>query len=265
MSQEITTQASNMISADLQEKLFIGGDLSKLKPEERLQYYAKLCESLNLNPLTRPFEYITFQGKMTLYARKDATEQLRKTNKISIDNIEYNIKNDIYIVTVYLSDSSGRKDIGTGAVNIAGLKGDALANAFMKAETKAKRRGTLSICGLGFLDETELETINELKPHNTRKTDDDNLITIQPIQSDEILNELIYKINDCASIEHLKNVFAIAYKSDNNQKFRDIIKQVYDVKKKEIEEKIKITTLEMFGGIDESIQNESKENKYASL
>jgi len=32
----------------------------------------------------------------------------------------------------------------------------------MKAETKAKRRGTLSICGLGMLDESELETIAEL-------------------------------------------------------------------------------------------------------
>ena len=29
----------------------------------------------------------------------------------------------------------------------------------MKAETKAKRRATLSICGLGLLDESEVETI----------------------------------------------------------------------------------------------------------
>jgi hypothetical protein len=34
-----------------------------------------------------------------------------------------------------------------------------LANALMKAETKAKRRATLSICGLGMLDETEVEDI----------------------------------------------------------------------------------------------------------
>jgi hypothetical protein len=31
----------------------------------------------------------------------------------------------------------------------------------MKAETKAKRRVTLSICGLGFLDETEVETLKK--------------------------------------------------------------------------------------------------------
>ena len=42
-----------------------------------------------------------------------------------------------------------------GVVSIAGLKGEALANAMMKAETKAKRRATLSICGLGWMDEVE--------------------------------------------------------------------------------------------------------------
>jgi hypothetical protein len=44
-------------------------------------------------------------------------------------------------------------------VPIGSLKGDSLCNALMKGETKAKRRVTLSIAGLGWLDETELETI----------------------------------------------------------------------------------------------------------
>jgi hypothetical protein len=43
------------------------------------------------------------------------------------------------------------------------LPPEELANAFMKAETKAKRRVTLSICGLGFLDESEIESIAEAK------------------------------------------------------------------------------------------------------
>jgi hypothetical protein len=49
-------------------------------------------------------------------------------------------------------------------VTVGHLKGDALANALMKAETKAKRRVTLSIAGLGWLDETELETIPQSRP-----------------------------------------------------------------------------------------------------
>jgi hypothetical protein len=48
-------------------------------------------------------------------------------------------------------------------VATVGLKGDALANALMKAETKSKRRVTLSICGLGMLDETEVDTIPDAR------------------------------------------------------------------------------------------------------
>ena len=57
----------------------------------------------------------------------------------------------------------------TGAVPIAGLKGEEFANALMKAETKAKRRATLSICGLGVLDETEVETITD-EPLNAARS-----------------------------------------------------------------------------------------------
>ncbi|MDU5950540.1 MAG: hypothetical protein E6Z15_26195, partial [Paenibacillus macerans] len=39
------------------------------------------------------------------------------------------------------------------------LTADELANAIMKAETKAKRRVTLSLSGLGMMDESEIETI----------------------------------------------------------------------------------------------------------
>jgi hypothetical protein len=44
-------------------------------------------------------------------------------------------------------------------VSLHNLKGEALANAIMKCETKAKRRVTLSICGLGLLDELDVETL----------------------------------------------------------------------------------------------------------
>jgi len=44
-------------------------------------------------------------------------------------------------------------------VSIKGLTGDSLCNAMMKSVTKAKRRVTLSICGLGLLDETEVDSV----------------------------------------------------------------------------------------------------------
>ena len=54
----------------------------------------------------------------------------------------------------------GRADEDFGAVVFPDtLKGEARANAELKCVTKAKRRATLSICGLGWLDETKVEDI----------------------------------------------------------------------------------------------------------
>ena len=53
-------------------------------------------------------------------------------------------------------------------LSLAILKGEAKANAVMKAETKAKRRVTLSICGMGWVDESEIDSIP-----NARRVDVD--------------------------------------------------------------------------------------------
>jgi len=66
-------------------KTVIEGDLSRLSPRERVIYYNAVCQSLGLNPLSKPFELIKLNGKLTLYARKDCTDQLRKLHKISIE------------------------------------------------------------------------------------------------------------------------------------------------------------------------------------
>lgn len=141
------------------ERIVMVGDLGKLRPEERSQYYSEVCRSLGLNPLTRPFEYITLNGKLTLYARRDATEQLRKLHGVSVVITARELMGDVYVVTARATDRAGRTDESIGAVPVGGLRGESLANAYMKAETKAKRRVTLSICGLGMLDETEAGSI----------------------------------------------------------------------------------------------------------
>ena len=154
-----TTQAPDKIL----ESVILHGDISALSPLERVQYYKAVCESVGLNPLTQPLAYIQLSGKSVLYAKKDATDQLRKVHGVSVSASRTERIDDVFLVVVQVCDVNGRQDMGTGAVNIKGLQGDALANALMKAETKAKRRATLSICGLGLLDETELETISELR------------------------------------------------------------------------------------------------------
>lgn len=141
------------------ELALLGGDLSKLSEKDRAAYYSKVCESVGLNPLTWPFEYIKLDGKLKLYAKKDCTDQLRSIRGVSIAKAATRIENGLAIVEVTATTKDGRSDCDMGCVPIQGLNGNALGNALMKAVTKAKRRVTLSICGLGWLDETEVEAI----------------------------------------------------------------------------------------------------------
>lgn len=151
------------------ERVLIGGDLSQLNPEQSLQYYKAVCESVGLNPLTKPFEYLTLNNKRVLYATRSCTEQLRQIHKISLKVASREKVGDVYVVTANAKTPEGREDESTGAVSVVNLKGDALANAYMKAETKAKRRVTLSICGLSLLDESEVDGLKgaSLQNHET--------------------------------------------------------------------------------------------------
>ena len=155
---------SNLITTNAIENALIKGDLAGLSSEQRLSYLKQVCDSVGLNMLTKPFEYIPLNGKLILYATRAATDQLRSVQKVSIKITAREKFDDIYIVTAQATNAEGRFDESTGAVNVAGLKGEALANAYLKAETKAKRRVTLSLCGLGLLDESEVETITDAKP-----------------------------------------------------------------------------------------------------
>jgi len=160
---------ADLVSAELLEQVIINGDLAQLSPEDRLTYYRRVCESLDLNPLTKPFAYIkTRDGKLILYALRGATDQLRQRRGISIDIVRRETIEKVHIVTARATDQSGRTDTSTGAVALFGKYGDFsgedLANAFMKAETKAKRRVTLSLVGLGWLDESEIETVPMAQP-----------------------------------------------------------------------------------------------------
>lgn len=141
------------------ELALVSNDLSKLSATERLAYLRRLCDSLALNWLTNPFQYIVLNGKLTLYATRACADQLRKRDKVSIGPPEVRFEDGLVVVSVTARTADGREDSELGVVSLDGLKGEARANAILKAITKAKRRVTLSICGLGWLDETEVETI----------------------------------------------------------------------------------------------------------
>jgi hypothetical protein len=164
------------------------GDFSQLTPIERAKYYRAVCDSLELNPMTRPFIYITLNGRLTLYPTEVCAAQLRAKHGVSITDLTTEEREDgLYVVTVKVANGDGRTDIATGAVNIAGLKGEALANALMRAETKAKRRVSLSICSLGHQeDESEPPAVASpasLSPPQNRPRLADQLDALAPSNS----------------------------------------------------------------------------------
>jgi hypothetical protein len=155
--------AEKDLSSQLLESVLLGGDLSKLTAMQRLEFYRAVCKSLGLNELSKPFDYILLNGKLRLYCTKDATDQLRKRDGISIEIMSREIIEDIYVVTARALNAEGRTDESIGAVPLGALKGEARSNGMMKAESKAKRRVTLSICGLGMLDASETDSIPQAR------------------------------------------------------------------------------------------------------
>lgn len=164
---EVKTISSNEAQQNAIENALMRNDLSALNVEERRSLYNQICKSMGLNPLTQPFGYLQLNGKLALYCKKDATDQLRKVHNISITITSREKIDDLYVVTARaVNTSTGRFDESTGVVALMKLNGDALANQFMKAETKAKRRVTLSICGLAMIDEMDIKTIAGAQPVN---------------------------------------------------------------------------------------------------
>src|SRR5262245_7449711 len=147
------------IDAATVERVLLHGDLSKLPSAQKVAFYYKVCDTVGLNPLTQPFAYLVLNGKEILYAKREATEQLRKLHKVSIEIRNREVVEGTYVVTARATLPDGRFDENIGAVPIEGLRGEARSNALMKGETKANRRVTLSICGLGMLDESEVESL----------------------------------------------------------------------------------------------------------
>lgn len=186
MSKENQKKETNGMDAATLSKLLLTKDLSRLNEKERTQYYNAVCESVGLNPLTKPFDYIILDGRLTLYARRNATDQLCQRYRISTKITHRERIDDLYMVQVTASKPDGQATDSTGVVSlnkaikikeekinprtgrkeikitgrkVVKLENEELANAIMKAETKAKRRAVLALVGLSFLDETEIETI----------------------------------------------------------------------------------------------------------
>ena len=196
---------------DIMESLLFNGDVSKLNQNQKMIYYAQFCKRIGLDPATQPFKLIKFPktGREILYCDRGGAQQLNRMHKISHQRVHSESINNVYVVFMRATDVLGRYTDSSGAVDIAGKRGDDLANALMKAETKAKRRATLDLCGLGIIDESELETIPELKEPEKLPKDGKPMVEIPKpkvnIKEDELPKP--------APIDDMKAIYTLALKN----------------------------------------------------
>jgi hypothetical protein len=124
-----------------------------------------------------------------MYALKGATDQLRRIYDISCEVKNTEKIEDLLVITVKATNNkTGRVDEDMGFAKISGLKGEMLGNAMLKATTKAKRRVTLSMCGLGMLDEDEIASIPDDKGTGRGKKE---FVSSPTAKSEELKDELI--------------------------------------------------------------------------
>jgi len=215
-------------------QLILQGDLSKLSANDKVRYYNGYCERMGLDPFTKPFDILRLNGKEVLYCTRSGTQQLNKLHKVShlITSRDTNAEAGVYIVTSKASLPDGRCTESIGAVNIAGLKGEMYANAIMKAETKAKRRATLDLLGLGVLDESEAESIpnavSGALQTMVEALPEMEVESVEVIEEDPELSigRLAIAIKKASNIVELKAVYdANKHKIETNKFIKDQLKE----------------------------------------
>lgn len=177
--QAALARPSNQVDFAQMERLVTlgNGNFREMTDAERNEWTIGVCRSLGLNPLTFPLKWIKDDnGNMMPYFSRGATDQLRAVHGVSIDPIDEGWITmpgedgtpQLYQVRVRATLPNGRHDIGRGVVAIGRKRGGTIAtpmdqaNNFMSCETKAVRRATLNILGLGgVLDVSELDTMGQ--------------------------------------------------------------------------------------------------------
>ena len=141
------------------ESLVLRGDLSGLAPKDRARFYVQVCEGLGLNPASNPLAFLRLNGKgnSSPDARCDRSSRAyppREPRDHRRPEGHRPRRDEAGLRGVPRKHPDGRMETAVATVPLVDP-----VNVLMKAETKSKRRATLSILGLGMLDEMELETI----------------------------------------------------------------------------------------------------------
>ena len=159
-----TTTAAEIDGGALLEELLAqahanGQDTRALDKNQRRAVLVELARKLGLNPLSNAVMFLLTNGRETLYVTKQGTDQIAAREKLRRETIKgpevVQIENrKVVFCQVRATHPDGRSEVSTATLALQDV-----VNDLMKCESKAKRRATLSVCGLGLLAEDEIEAI----------------------------------------------------------------------------------------------------------
>ena len=159
-----TTTAAEIDGGALLEELLAqahadGKDTRSLEPADRKAVLVGLARKLGLNPMSNAVMFLLTNGRETLYVTKQGTDQIAAAARLQRETIKgpevVTIEGrKLVFCQVRATHPDGRSEVSTATLALMDP-----VNDLMKCETKAKRRATLSVCGLGLLAEDEIETI----------------------------------------------------------------------------------------------------------
>ena len=137
------------------------GNIASLSEEDRTRYILALCDALGLDPRFKPVDLIPGQGgALVPYLNRGATDSLARREGIQRVTVVSPKVVDIDGVKCVLSIARAtdtrtlRYEERTATMILRDH-----ANAYMRCETKAIRRATIAVLGIGMLDESELDGI----------------------------------------------------------------------------------------------------------
>ena len=156
---DVSEDAPSPLEQLLSEVQASGNDTTRLPTQDKAALLRGLSKALGLNPLSGGVMLLRTGGKETLYVTKVGTDQIAAREKLSRETVcgpEVRAIEGKKVVfcQVRARHPDGRSEMSTATLPLADP-----VNDLMKCETKAKRRATLSVCGLGLLAEDEIETI----------------------------------------------------------------------------------------------------------
>ena len=212
------------------ESLILKGDLSALASDDKVTYYKGYCERLGLDPFTKPFDILRLNGRDVLYLTRAGAQQLNKLHGVShaITSRELMAEAGIFQVVARATLPDGRFTESMSAVSVANLKGEAYCNALMKAETKAKRRATLDLLGLGILSEEETITIE-----GATKAPEIALEAEEVHTSASVIDpaQIVVMVSECRTVSELNGLYLANQQTVESNNMRE----VFSKRKKEIQ------------------------------